>query len=329
MRTKASILLIALVAVAYVSALAIVDGERTVFARLTDVAAVMPILLTASLVAYGLRAVRWSMLLAVLGHRVPFPKVVLGYVAGFAFTASPGKAGELVRIRYFSWHGAPASHVVAAFVFERMLDLAVLLVFASVLAGSANGFGLAVLLVAILLSVIVAVARWPRVRYRLQHLFRTLGLRLLARIVRIVFRGVEQTSVFLPARHLVPATLLACLAWGAQCIGYALTLSVLGIDLPAWVLFAVPPTAVLIGAASLLPGGIGSTEAATVMLLAHFGVALSTAVLASIAIRLGSIWFATMLGFGALIWLEAQRHQAGEEAAALRWRPHGSIARVL
>ena len=297
-------LLVALVAISYLAALAVFDGEQSMFARLVDVASVMPSLLAASLAAYALRALRWSLLLEVFGHRFAFRQVVVSYVAGFAFTASPGKVGELLRIRYFGWHGTPASHVVAAFVFERMLDLVVLLLFASALAGSTHGFGLAALFVAILLSVIIVTARSPRVRYRLQHLFRTLHLRLLARTVRVVFKGVEQTLVFLPARHLIPAALLTCVAWGTQCIGYALTLSGLGIDQPAWVLFAVPPSAILIGAASLLPGGIGTTEAATVMLLAHFGVALDIAVLAAITLRLGSIWFATLLGLAAAFWLE-------------------------
>ena len=304
MAKTSTLLLIGLVAFAYISALAIVDSQKTFLVALADIASVMPPLLATSLAAYALRALRWSLLLAVFGHRLAFRQVVVSYVAGFAFTASPGKVGELLRIRYFGWHGAPASHVVAAFVFERMLDLVVLLLFASVLAGSTRGFGLAALFVAILLSVIVVTARSPRLRYRLQHLFRTLHLRLLARIVRVVLKGVEQTLVFLPARHLIPVTLLTCIAWGTQCIGYALTLSGLGIDQPAWVLFAVPPSAILIGAASLLPGGIGTTEAATVMLLDHFGVALDIAVLAAITLRLGSIWFATLLGLAAAFWLE-------------------------
>lgn len=298
---------VVLIAIAYFAALALIDSERGTASLMADLANGLPLLLIASLMAYFIRGLRWLMLLRAFGHFVPVCRGLFGYVAGFAFTASPGKAGELVRIRYFGRSGVPASHVVAAFVFERMLDLAVLLLFASLLGGSAVGFGLAVVFVGVVLAAVIAVARWPRMRYRIQYQMRRLGLRLLPRWVRIVLRGVEQTSGFVSVGAMAPAVLLGLFAWGVQCAGYMLTLHALGISLPAWVLFAIPPAAILIGAASLLPGGIGTTEAATVVVLTQFGAPLDSAVLGSIALRLGSIWFATLLGFAAIGRLELGR----------------------
>ncbi len=54
----------------------------------------------------------------------------------------------------------------------------------------------------------------------------------------------------------------------------------------------------------MLPGGIGSTEAATVLLLTKFGSALDDAVLAAIAVRLGTLWFSVCLGIGSIAILE-------------------------
>lgn len=312
-----SILLIIAIVMAYLLALVAVDGERDVFSRIADIAGVLPTLFIASFLAYALRALRWVLLLRSLGHRVPFLRGLVGYIAGFAFTASPGKAGELVRIRYFGWQAVPASSVIAAFVFERALDLVVLLCFASLLAQTADGFGLAVLFVALVLAVIVVAARRPRLRYWMQYALRAFALPTPARVVRSAFRGIEQTSHFMNARLLLPTVMLGLLAWGVQCFGYALTLKALGVDLPALLLFSIPPAAILIGAASLMPGGVGTTEAATIVLLSQFGTALDTAVLASIALRLGSIWFATILGFAAVALLELRHWQQSLRRADL------------
>lgn len=299
-----SVSFVALVVVGYLVTIFVVHGAWDIFSSLADVAAALPVLLSASLVAYALRALRWLFLLAAFGHSVPTLEGILAYVAGFALTASPGKAGELVRIRYFGRYGVPASHVVATFVLERALDLVALLVFASLLVGNAAGLSLAFIFVSLVLAAVAATARWPRIRYRIQLMLRRLGLCLIARWVRIVLSGVEQTARFLSARWLIPGVVLGLIAWGVQCIGYALTFSALGITLPWWVMFAIPPATILIGAASMLPGGIGTTEVATVVLLAHFGIALDIAILASIALRLGSIWFATLLGLAAMAWFE-------------------------
>ena len=52
-----------------------------------------------SLINYVLRAIRWRWYLARLGHAFSFKYALLTYCAGFAFTLSPGKLGEVARAR--------------------------------------------------------------------------------------------------------------------------------------------------------------------------------------------------------------------------------------
>lgn len=76
-----------------------------------------------SLANYGLRIIRWRMYLAHLGHALPFGFAALTFTAGFAFTLSPGKVGEMVRARYYRDLDIPLSQVAAAFFSERLMDL--------------------------------------------------------------------------------------------------------------------------------------------------------------------------------------------------------------
>jgi uncharacterized membrane protein YbhN (UPF0104 family) len=60
----------------------------------------------------------------------------------------------------------------------------------------------------------------------------------------------------------------------------------------------------LIGAASMIPGGIGSTEGAIVFLLGGYNVALGAALTIAVGIRLTTLWFGIFIGFMSLLFLE-------------------------
>ncbi|MGB0400245.1 lysylphosphatidylglycerol synthase domain-containing protein, partial [Stenotrophomonas sp.] len=75
---------------------------------------------------------------------------------------------------------------------------------------------------------------------------------------------------------------------------WMLTLIVLGIY----------PLAMLIGALSLVPGGVGTTEAAIVLMLGASGVEVDAALTVAIGIRLVSLWLAVIVGMLAMARLE-------------------------
>lgn len=73
---------------------------------------------------------------------------------------------------------------------------------------------------------------------------------------------------------------------------------------PPLAAFALYPLALLIGAASMVPGGIGTTEAAIVFLLHSHGATFDTSALAAIGMRLTTLWLAIALGLFAIPTLE-------------------------
>jgi uncharacterized protein (TIRG00374 family) len=78
----------------------------------------------------------------------------------------------------------------------------------------------------------------------------------------------------------------------------------MGVDIPLLPSLSIYPLSMLVGAASMLPGGIGSTEAAIVAILATFSVPFTTALVCAVGIRFSSIWFAVINGFVAIAILE-------------------------
>lgn len=289
---------------AYVVALFWADSERRIFDQIPQILPLLLLLFTTSFTAYCLRALRWRLLLASRGYVLPYDKIIVGYLTGFAFTASPGKVGELIRVRYFAMMGVEPHFSVAAFIFERLLDLVALLILALLIAGSAPGLGIAIGFVMLVFSAILAVAVVRRPRRIVQFMLRRYSHRSIARWVRILFCGIAMAGKYVAVPILVRVVPLTLGAWLIQCLGFALAMRGLGITIDLTKLISLSAAAMLIGAASFVPGGLGTTEAATTLLLNGYGVPLSTAVLAAITLRLGSIWFAIFLGIIAISILE-------------------------
>jgi uncharacterized protein (TIRG00374 family) len=64
--------------------------------------------------------------------------------------------------------------------------------------------------------------------------------------------------------------------------------------------------AVLVGAVSFLPGGLGSTEAVMTTLLVARGFSVGDSIFMTLACRLLTLWLAVVLGWVA-VWLLRQR----------------------
>jgi len=138
-----------------------VDSRNYVFRELPKLLAVMPVLAGMSLVSYLLRYVRWHWLLSRTGNKTPMVVGFLAYLAGFAFTATPGKVGELVRIRYLAPLGVAPWKVLAAFVYERAFDLIVVLLLAALVIEQMEVFVAAFGFVLLFLAALILVALNP------------------------------------------------------------------------------------------------------------------------------------------------------------------------
>jgi uncharacterized protein (TIRG00374 family) len=292
------------VILAYIGVLAAFDAQHDIHVRAGDAIGILPVFCVGSFVAFVIRFLRWRWLLQLAGFKTPLRGGFLAYIAGFAFTATPGKVGELVRIRYFRNYGVPAHLVLACFVYERLLDLVVLLVFASLIASTTAAFAAMVIFVSVIAVAVLllVVSNWPRTR--IPEVLSPWAPNFAMSLLTSGLEGLRQMRQFLTPYRLATAVLLGMIGWGLQCLAHAAGLQMLGIRLPGEILFAIPPAAMLVGAASMIPGGVGTTEAAVVLLLTGQGVALERAILAAIALRLGSIWFAVLIGFAAAAWLE-------------------------
>jgi uncharacterized protein (TIRG00374 family) len=97
------------------------------------------------------------------------------------------------------------------------------------------------------------------------------------------------------------ATLLSLLAWGLEALAFYWILQAMGADVRLTLAIFVYAVAMLAGALSFMPGGLGSTEAVMVGLLVSSGVELPDAIAATVLLRLVTLWLAVGLGTVVLI----------------------------
>jgi uncharacterized protein (TIRG00374 family) len=286
---------VALAALGYL-ALSLWAGWREVLAAVTLVGPwVLLGLLALSLSNYLLRFLRWAGYLALLDAPVDWRINLKAYFAGFALTTSPGKLGETLRSVLLKPHGVPPAASLAAFFAERASDLLSILVLAAIglwsypPARPIVGLALAGVLIALLLvqwtTLIVAIDRWAAARPQK-------WARLLLRLCEIVlhFRRCFSLSA------LTAGLLIGVLAWLAEGVGFWWLLDALGHPLPLNTAVFIYAFAMLIGGISFLPGGLGSSEAVMIALLALNGFPESAAVTATLICRLATLWFAVALG---------------------------------
>jgi uncharacterized protein (TIRG00374 family) len=257
------------------------------------------IVLGLSLVNYALRFLRWDLYLKAMGHRIALVENLRIYVAGWALTASPGKAGEALRgVLLLRW-GVPMPSSLAAFVSERLSDLTAIVILA--LVGVAGHPELEVVVYAGLACVVVGLVvltqpyalLWAKARAE-------------AMAGRVGAFARKLTDMLLSARacHRAPllagATVLSLVGWLAEAFALHLILVWMGASPSlAFSLFAYA-AGMLAGALSFLPGGLGGAEVVMVGLLMLGGLSSGDAVAATVLIRLATLWFAVVLGLAAL-----------------------------
>ena len=82
-----------------------------------------------------------------------------------------------------------------------------------------------------------------------------------------------------------------------ECFALYILLIELGANVTMQQAIFVFTFSMLVGAISMLPGGLGSTEATMFALLTIAGVEADTALAATAIIRATTLWFAVLLGF--------------------------------
>lgn len=279
----------------YIVSVIAADSDRVLHALAGINPATWVAIVGLSLGNYVLRYVRWDMYLRSLsGIRVPHKRHLSYYLAGFALSTTPGKAGEAIRAWYLHRHGIRVRHSVGALFVERLLDLfaiAVLSVAGVWVFREYRWFVFLVLGGIVILMIILQRRHWFR-----GLASRASGHERLSRGLTHLLGMLDDCAALLRGRWLASGLLLGILSWGGEGIGFWLVLQAMGHPVDVATAVSVYGIAVLVGALSFLPGGLGGTEAVMTLLLVALGAENAVAVAATLVCRAATLWLAVIIG---------------------------------
>ncbi len=257
--------------------------------------------------SYLLRFLRWQYYLRCLGHYLPGLLHFTYYLAGFALTTTPAKAGETIRSVYLKNHGVPFKHSLASFFCERFQDLIIVTLLASLALLSFDEYRYFVFISALTLLILLSALRSQKLPQFLRYLGSILQISRIRRMVEHLAELLESAQALLQPRRLYSGLLLGLLAWSVQGLAFYFILATLGSPLPLTMTLSIYAISLLAGALSFIPGGIGATETIMYLLLAQAGVDHSLALVIPIISRVSTLWFAVVLGLLASVNLSLRK----------------------
>jgi len=267
------------------------------------------VLLALSAINYLLRGLRWHIFVQSLDLHPRFLANLIHFLGGFAMSVTPGRVGELVRLRWLA-RDADVSLERAAPVLlgDRASDLAALAILLAAALGFASLSIHGALPVTLLALGSALVATHPRLTAAAVTLaYRASGRRAPRRFARLRAAS-RRLGRFARPSVLVPALLCGLIGWSAEAWAFHLLLGWFGASTGFATALAIFIFSTLAGGLTGAPGGLGGAEAAMVALLALDGTPLGTAVAATALIRATTLWFA--VGIGILAFPFAERATA-------------------
>ncbi|TMV94811.1 flippase-like domain-containing protein [Thioclava sp. BHET1] len=254
------------------------------------------LLLGLSLANYLCRALRWHVLARRLGLPTGAVQNIRHFLGGFAMSVTPGRVGELVRMRWIrretGWAIARSAPLA---LMDRAGDLAVMaLLLGGAISLAAGGIAGALPVTALALAAAIVATRPRLLAALITQTYRLAGRapRLFAR-ARSAARSLTRFTHG-PTLGLVLGLGLA--GWLAEGYAFHLLLGWMGADIGLAKAIAIFVFATLAGGLTGAPGGLGGAEAAMVALLSLDGIPLDISIPATAVIRLTTLWFAIAIG---------------------------------
>lgn len=278
--------------------LVIVSGWYDAFSAISRLSLWGVVILCGLAIAhYAIRAIRWHFLVRTDGVNTTAGQNIRHFFGGFAMLPTPGRVGELVRLRWLRLEtGRSVGSLVPIVLADRVIELAAIVGLIAMALVFANLETAAVWwLLGATTSVIFVLCHPVLLERFLLGSWRIIGRRKPRTFVKLR-RIIRRIGPFVSMSVFVPLLVIGIFGWALEGVAFWLLLDWLDVPLPLSTATAIFLAAVLSGAISGLPGGLGGTEAAMVTLLVLQDIPVDVAVVATAIIRTTTLWLAIFIG---------------------------------
>ena len=285
--------------------------------------ALIPIL-SAALISYSLRGVRFFYFLSRSGVNLSFRSTILVQAIGFALSVTPGHVGEVFKLHLIRERaGTPIAQSAPLLLLDRITEGGGFMILAILSALALPSISHRIPTPALTFIGLAALFTFALTYHHLPKFFAALNLRLAHWTVwqrsmphiRNLWRGLKASFTFSQILGGLGLSALARFADGGVVL---FTARMLGVELSLPAAVFVLAVSGLAGGITFLPAGIGAVETTMVGLLVLQGTPWSTALVITLLVRLCTLWLWVALGLVLAFLLQLpSRHMPLDEGKLL------------
>ena len=241
--------------------------------------------------------IKWHFLLKNCEIDIPLTKSIAVFLSGLAFEITPGQIGVLMKSQILKTSSnIPRTKTAAIVLVEKVYDL-IGAILASAMGIIILGLDFYLIIIAILVLTIVFFIIYYRPASKL-FLKRITKTKFFSKYVENIseFDKIVQKSTSVKVATI--CILLAVTYWFIISTAVYYTLIAFDVNTLDYLkVLAIYATSALLGAVSLIPGGVGIAEGTIAGLLTLEGIDISIALVLSVVIRVFTFWFVVAVGF--------------------------------
>ena len=257
----------------------------------------LPLILGLVFSAWMLVFLRWHVLVSNLGYDVPLKSNLTIFFSSMALGMTPGRVGDLFKAQMLkSRHNIPRTKTAPLVIIERYNDLvaAVLVSSIGILYFQPAAYIMGVISIFVLIGFIIASSK-----KLFTKLFSELSkIRFASKFVEPMSDSFDVLHSSTRGRVGILSIILSCGHWFL--VSLAVYLILLAYDIDSVSIFEIIPiylSSVVLGAVSMIPGGIGVAEGSLAGFLNLLVDDISITVPLSIIIRILTLWTSVIVGF--------------------------------
>lgn len=259
----------------------------------------LPLLLFLSFLNYFTRFLKWDYYLSIVKVKLKKIDSLSTFMSGLIMSVTPAKLGEVLKsVLVKEITGEPISKTAPIIFAERITDFLSLLVISLTGAIVFDYGGNITILNAIFFVILIVVISNKKIALPIINVSEKIPF--IKKYIEHIHSAYESSYQLLKLKPLILMTLLSLVSWGFECLGYYLILVNFNANFGfLWASFSYS-FSTIVGAISMLPGGLGLTEGSLTFLLVQKGISADIAVATTFIVRVVTLWFAVLVGIVSL-----------------------------
>ncbi len=276
-----------------------------------------PFVLVLSFCNYIARFFKWEYYTKVLNIKIERRLSLAIFLSSFIMAITPGKVGEVFKSYLLKeQNGTAISKSGPIVLAERITDF-LSLIMLSMIGALMFGYETRLIIITgIFFILLILLISSKKVSYGIISFFERFKFFChISHKVHIAYDSIYQMVRF---KKLLVTLFLSVIAWFFECTGFYIVINSFGIEnllhVNIFVATFIYGFATIAGAVTMLPGGLGATEASIAFLLVTLqGITENVAVAGTMIIRVATLWFAVIVGIVSILYYQKISHKKVSE----------------